>query len=491
MRTSPLAGNHGDDSLSLLQPDARLQAFSEKTSGANDLDTDDQALGKRLNSLPPEVLSEIFYWCVPTAKDQEYSSPRFALTLSQVCRHWRSVTLNTPSLWTYTKVKIIQHQLSPSSELMRLYLERSKTCPIFIDIDFVDIWMYYHPVLNLFQEVIDFVRKFRPVSLLANSYLATHLESGSNEDMATRTEWYFWAARKKDTGAPPAGNLHEETNRDSLVTLRALRLANGSFVLEPYMDWSSSLTFLEIKDLNNYTNLTVPTAVSILSAFPLLVHCSLHIDFDDTEPLLATQVTLNNLQSFALSWSEWVDCGRLLDVLSSPDLVELELTGYIPETATGGAWMHLVHFLQRNRPPLKHLILDEIDCFHISLADALLYTPQLEGLWLENCILDDDLVRSMHDDGTSITNSLLTLVFVSCYAIDLEALAEILVEVRAKRRQEGRQELIAYVDGCGMLLKEQMERLQKMDVIELGKYVPLDFIDFRSDSDSQNEVVSV
>lgn len=446
-----------------------------------------RTLGERINDLPPEVLSEILYWCIPTAKDQESSKPRFALVLSHVCRHWRNIALETPRLWTYTKIRVIQHHLPPALELMKLYLERSKTCPIFIDIDFVDIWMYYAPVLKLFEQVVEFTRKYRPVNLLLDSFLATHLEAGSDKDMARREEWYFWSARAKveELELAPGSDLSDGQGNNAAVTLRALRVANGSFVLDPYLSWASSLTYLVIKDLNNYTNLTLPGALQVLDVFPLLVHCTLHIDYDDTSPLPATRVEMKHLKSFSLSWVEWVDMGRFVDALAMPALEELELSGYVPDTANGGPWRHLANFVARNRPPLKHLILDEIDCFHVSMLDALALTPQLEGLWLENCILDDTIVRGLHADGTvGVTASLATLVLIRCYAFDVDVLAEVLVDVRTRRQAEHRQGLTAYVDDCGMLTREKLERLRAMDVVELGKYIPLDFIESENASQS-------
>ena len=144
--------------------------------------------------------------------------------------------------------------------------------------------------------------------------------------------------------------------------------------------------------------------------------------------------------------------------------------------------MHLVRFLQRSRPPLKHLILDEIDCFHVALLDALALTPHLQGLWLENCIFDDTILKGLHDSGAGFTSSLATLVLVSCYAIDVLVLADILTDVKARRQAENRQCLTAYVDDCGMMTKEQVEKLKEMDVIEFGKYIPLEFVDSAPDS---------
>ncbi|KAJ7311470.1 hypothetical protein DFH08DRAFT_1087834 [Mycena albidolilacea] len=60
------------------------------------------ALSRRVLALPPEVLAEIFFFCLPFDEDllvtpDPGSAP---LVLCAVCRQWRSVALSTPKLWS-------------------------------------------------------------------------------------------------------------------------------------------------------------------------------------------------------------------------------------------------------------------------------------------------------------------------------------------------------------------------------------------------------
>ena len=59
----------------------------------------------------------------------EYPYP-IALTLGHVCSHWIDVALGAPTLWT--DIRIVQCDTKAIREAARVYLERSKTCPIFL-----------------------------------------------------------------------------------------------------------------------------------------------------------------------------------------------------------------------------------------------------------------------------------------------------------------------------------------------------------------------
>ncbi|KAG1743314.1 uncharacterized protein EDB91DRAFT_1126758 [Suillus paluster] len=60
------------------------------------------------------------------------AAPPFEVLISHVCQHWRTVALNTPSLWTKIDVSPLE---SPPFERVQILLERSKSLPIDIHID--------------------------------------------------------------------------------------------------------------------------------------------------------------------------------------------------------------------------------------------------------------------------------------------------------------------------------------------------------------------
>ncbi|THH04027.1 hypothetical protein EW145_g5820 [Phellinidium pouzarii] len=458
------------------------------------------------NSLPLRVLSEVFYWCTPTATDQEHSDPRFALTLSYVCSHWRAVALDSPFLWTYTKIKVIESVLDPAIQLLRLYLLRSKMLHVFVDVDFVcpsasfPKQIFYQPAMPFFEEIIDVVRQCKPANALEDSFFVTHLEASSTDRQPMREEWYFWSARTAEasslTSAPLTGSEIQPSfdfNSKSLtrpgpepsVTIRASHNALGAFMLKPYLPWASSLTSITIKDLNNYTNLTLRDTATILRAFPVLAHCSIHIDFEDNDvlPLEPMQpVELLRLESLSLSWPSWVDPGPLIDALYSPSLQELDLRGGTPDTVEVENWHHLGRFLQRSSPPLSWLILERFDSFHAPLLDALAHVPSLVGLWLEDCLLDNALIHGLRAIG--LLSSLHTFVLCECGSVDAVVLAQSLKESATESHADS--QVMVHVVDCGDVTSDHALAVEEMGVSNLEIRLKPPSIEFdRSSSDDE------
>ncbi|KAJ3778482.1 hypothetical protein FB446DRAFT_475476 [Lentinula raphanica] len=100
---------------------------------------------------PPEVLLEIFSYCVPfvdttsAEKCQEINSlnTKFApWTFGQVCKHWRFIVLECPRLWSSLSLNVDQFLTTnfilgrqieyKAIDLLSNYLRRSKDCPLTI-----------------------------------------------------------------------------------------------------------------------------------------------------------------------------------------------------------------------------------------------------------------------------------------------------------------------------------------------------------------------
>jgi len=83
------------------------------------------------NKLPTELLVNVFHHTrtnsVLDACKTKYPYP---VALAQVCRHWRNVALCAPMLWT--DIRLVQYDTEETRKAARIYLERSKTCPIFL-----------------------------------------------------------------------------------------------------------------------------------------------------------------------------------------------------------------------------------------------------------------------------------------------------------------------------------------------------------------------
>ncbi|THH04021.1 hypothetical protein EW145_g5819, partial [Phellinidium pouzarii] len=206
----------------------------------------------------------------------------------------------------------------------------------------------------------------------------------------------------------------------------------GTFTLEPYTSWTPSLAILILNDHNHFTHLTPNKAAHILRTFPLLIQYSVYINTDihdlpfDLEQL--EPIEHIHLKSLAISWEAWIDPGLLLDSLSTPSLQSLGL-------AAGSQYLemedrpHLSNFLQRSRPPLLDLILERFECDHGLLLQALSWTPNLERLWLERCMLDDIVIRGLYSSGNGVLRTLKTLILDKCFGFyHIEVFALVLKE---------------------------------------------------------------
>ncbi|TFK64147.1 hypothetical protein BDN72DRAFT_846857 [Pluteus cervinus] len=79
-----------------------------------------------INSLQPEILSQIFLLVRDFSSDHAPSSRSYLdwLPITQVSQHWRHVAIECATLWT--------HLPSRKANILRLFLARSRTCPISI-----------------------------------------------------------------------------------------------------------------------------------------------------------------------------------------------------------------------------------------------------------------------------------------------------------------------------------------------------------------------
>ena len=81
------------------------------------------------DKLPTELLVEIFKHARPDGIREAYVQ-KYPTPLTQVCRYWRSVALEAPTLWS--NIYIIKHYTEETGEAARIHIERSKARPLFL-----------------------------------------------------------------------------------------------------------------------------------------------------------------------------------------------------------------------------------------------------------------------------------------------------------------------------------------------------------------------
>jgi hypothetical protein len=107
------------------------------------------ALSRRILALPPEVLGEIFFFCLRFDKDL-LVTPHLddaPLVLCVVCRQWRSVVLSTPKLWNsifFESHLLNTERYTPQSAALYIdfcheWLFRARNTPLSICLDANDV----------------------------------------------------------------------------------------------------------------------------------------------------------------------------------------------------------------------------------------------------------------------------------------------------------------------------------------------------------------
>ncbi|ESK91769.1 hypothetical protein Moror_10598 [Moniliophthora roreri MCA 2997] len=121
---------------------SRLQtailALEARREGLKQMMEKYRSLLSPIHRMPLEVLTNIFkFYCNVNVLEIGTLSP--AMTLSAVCGKWRELTLNTPSLWASLSICYCSwegYELEPLIQLTQLFMERSKTSPLTLDLDF-------------------------------------------------------------------------------------------------------------------------------------------------------------------------------------------------------------------------------------------------------------------------------------------------------------------------------------------------------------------
>ncbi|KAJ7279468.1 hypothetical protein C8J57DRAFT_953753, partial [Mycena rebaudengoi] len=88
-------------------------------------------------TLPPEITSDIFVWCLPvhTGPISRHSAP---LLLAKICRRWRSIAIDIPRLWSRLILWMgpadRAHFYATVSDGLAIWLARSGSHPLRIEV---------------------------------------------------------------------------------------------------------------------------------------------------------------------------------------------------------------------------------------------------------------------------------------------------------------------------------------------------------------------
>ncbi|KAJ6490710.1 hypothetical protein C8R47DRAFT_1123300 [Mycena vitilis] len=85
--------------------------------------------------LPPEILAEIFIYCLDIDEDDDdnFIVPDLAaapLILCGICRRWRDVAISTPALWNSLQIDLGSSNERQTVDFHKMWLSRARTTPL-------------------------------------------------------------------------------------------------------------------------------------------------------------------------------------------------------------------------------------------------------------------------------------------------------------------------------------------------------------------------
>lgn len=395
------------------------QSQPKRASGASGIQVNG---GQLFDRLPDEVLGEIFWWCCPTYMDRYRSFPFQVLYLSHVCKKWRQVVLQSPSLWSFLPLAVYgleKGSLDEPSRMLRHWLEHTHDCPVTIDVRIVEK-SDKRPPANALKQILALINAITDVKPALTEKVmdvsaaidATAVPNHPDDLFPDVAEQYSWT--------DPIEGEESSFPRRGSVQLLCMRRSPVMYGLEGHAPLGPCLSRVELRDQHGFIAFCLDECFVVLENFSNLEHCGVRIGGfgpdDETH-----QLQVPHLKSLALEWrqSAGEGIGILLDSLHAPGLADLELRGCLPfrERRIGERWPHLRMFLERNNSPLKVLELAKMDCTLLDLIGCLAALSasgpsMLTHLTLSQCELDDECIRKLWGDEESpkVFNAIRTLM---------------------------------------------------------------------------------
>ncbi|KAG2107296.1 uncharacterized protein F5147DRAFT_214011 [Suillus discolor] len=291
---------------------------------------------------PPEILSQIFYHCLPESDHQLPSELQAPLLLTGVCRRWRAVAVDTPSIWSRLSVKVdLSHrQWEPQAFGYDLWLKRSRGYPLLLTLfceetDAMKIRSLLQPCIRQSRHSVTFGREVYQPELLLH-------------DLPALQELAIQEGRNSYGHLPVIPRSITRLPR----TLRSLKVVDRCFITMRLTSFGPVMTHLTNFDI---ATLQQPGAIfHLLQLCPNLSSLKIYVRFgyrlEDLEsfPHLKIQ-TLHIRRQCSLAG----DLSSLFNALSLSSLRVLE-----DHCNNGVPCFHeqLRAFLARSRCPLQNLV---------------------------------------------------------------------------------------------------------------------------------------
>lgn len=360
--------NHSSHDLTRVEKEiSRLEAIMDNLRSKRDaliqFQRDHVPLLSCVRRLPPEILGEIFTWCLMLDDSFEFCicTRRY---LSQVSQYWRQATFATPEIWALMHIYPSLRNQSNEAEMVHSWLSRSGQCPLSINIAVMDgeepVGTYAHSIV---ETIMPYSKRWKSLNIRITPEMLEYLAV-----LQPSMPYLRFLDINSLSFSLPSMTITTFTNAPQLrnVTL--------GFSISPsiiHINWAQIMEY-------SSQNCTIDECLQVFDLARLLESCSLYVR-ESVASFPVTPVTLMHLKTLSIEW-----CNHLLDPLfdhlTLPALKRLEFNNIGGEDIS----FHLiVALLARSLSPLQVLDLSFIAIDESDTISMLELTPQLIELHLD------------------------------------------------------------------------------------------------------------
>jgi F-box-like len=323
--------------------------------------------------VPPEIWAQIFAASVDDAWTPEYPQidvNKPPLLLGRICSSWRTISLNTPELWS--SIYIPRRTRATAIPLIEAWLQRSGAMPLFIEINSLSS-DFPSAVLDVF---IPYSGRWRNLALyMSNTTLAGLFAKTTLPSLDTLM--LRVSGRPQQLTIPSSA---KQLRSIALVMSRGIRPKPHIFVFP----WSQ-LSYISVTSLSG----SIDDSWDILSHCSALTYCSLFAAASTSSPRTSPPLCLPHLSMLQLTTN--LDPGPFLDSLILPCLVELEID-FIDIRDEPNTWpkLPIITLVARSSCQLRSFTLRNKSVSEPDLVECCRRIPSLQHLLItgngEKCV---------------------------------------------------------------------------------------------------------
>ena len=342
-----------------------------------------QILKSRINQLyspfvrllPPEIISEIFTFCIPSFEHPSDDSPiqtmgtSIPLRLGAVCLSWRRTAWGTPNLWSTVTLHITSAiKLNSRVHLLDEWLSRSGHLPLSIRLSASEevSWVGANSE-DLIKSIAKYSFRWRNIDIRIPSVCYQHLPPCDDEQSFPLLHSILLR---------PPGGQGDRVHRINISTAPSLRHLSLSCL------YLRSITFhWEVITHLDLESFYVDESLEMLRQATSLVQLNLRrvLGGDDRHDLPEEPVVLPALERMIIVNDKGTDMPLFFDKITTPSLRALDYTG---EGLISIASAEVNELITRSGCPLQELSISKASIREEALISLIAVVPTLVKLTL-------------------------------------------------------------------------------------------------------------